>query len=285
MIHNIAPHVYHPEYKSKAPAADDYLLLFTEDQICLPTDSRSVPFLPTFKECAALWGPSYTHESLAGKAEYLFAIDNRSFYRLYSPQAPGEAFSPSIFREFQPRHLAFAGTTAFHIHHFRLDRRFCGRCGHPMSPSQKERSMICPSCGNTEYPKIAPAIITAIVDGDRMLLTRYARGGYRHWGLVAGFVEVGETFKAALRREVMEEVGLRVDLIRYYKSQPWSFSQTAMVGFFSRLKGSPRITLDTEELAEARWFARADIPLPPHDISIGQEMILRFKNGYDPFSE
>ena len=146
-----------------------------------------------------------------------------------------------------------------------------------------ERAMICSNCGNIEYPTISPAIITAITNGDKLLLTKYAGGSYRNWALVAGFVEVGETFKGAVRREVMEEVGLNVKNISYYKSQPWSFSDSAMIGFFAELDGDDTICLEENELATAEWFSREDIPELPSDISIAQEMMMYFKNGGDPY--
>ena len=117
---------------------------------------------------------------------------------------------------------------------------------------------------------LQPSII-AIVDTerDKILLTRYAGGSYRHWALVAGFVEVGETFKGAARREIMEEVGLKVSDLVYYKSQPWSFSDSAMIGFFAKLEGDPSITLQESELGEAVWFSREDVPDLPSTISVG----------------
>ena len=120
---------------------------------------------------------------------------------------------------------------------------------------------------------------------DKILLTRYAGGSYRHWALVAGFVEVGETFKGAARREIMEEVGLKVSDLVYYKSQPWSFSDSAMIGFFAKLDGDPTITLQESELGEAKWFSRSEVPDLPSTISVGQEMITLFKNGGDPFCQ
>ena len=116
--------------------------------------------------------------------------------------------------------------------------------------------MVCPECKNIEYPKISPAVIVAVTNGNRLLLSRYARGGYRNYALIAGFAEVGETLEDTVRREVMEEVGLKVKNIRYYKSQPWSFSDSLLVGFFAELDGDDTITLEEEELAEAVWFER-----------------------------
>ena len=138
---------------------------------------------------------------------------------------------------------------------------------------------MCPGCGMTEYPKISPAVIIAIIDGDKILLTKYAKRRYKNYALVAGYVEVGESFEDTVNREVMEEVGLRVKNITYYKSQPWSFTDTMMIGFFAQLDGDNKITRQEEELAEAGWFHRDEIPESDTKLSIGQEMIDLFKSG------
>ena len=142
---------------------------------------------------------------------------------------------------------------------------FAGCCGGKMAPGEKERSMVCSACGHTEYPKISPAVIVAIRNGDRLLMSRYARGAYRHYALIAGYLEIGETFEDCVKREVMEEVGLKVKNIRYYKSQPWAFSDTVMIGFVADLDGDDTIRLQEEELSEAGWFTREEIiEYPPY---------------------
>ena len=307
MIHKIEPHKYYPEFRNQDPKPSDYLLLFDGEKIYLPTGTGSADvadatadtsaghpklYLPTFEEAHRLLKIRQPLERFFLDCEYLFSIDDRAFYRKTTEDAgalllPEEDLYPSgVFRTFEPEYLAFAGITATQINRFRLDRKFCGRCGHPTVPSTTERACICPECGQIEYPKISPAVIIAIVDteNDKILLTRYAGGSYRHWALVAGFVEVGETFKGAARREIMEEVGLKVSDLVYYKSQPWSFSDSAMIGFFAKLDGDSTITLQESELGEATWFSREEVPDFPSTISVGQEMITLFKNGGDPFS-
>lgn len=158
-------------------------------------------------------------------------------------------------------------------------RRFCGCCGGKMAPGETERSMVCLKCGHTEYPKISPAVIVAIRNGDRLLMSRYARGAYRHYALIAGYLEIGETFEDCVKREVMEEVGLKVKNIRYYKSQPWAFSDTVMIGFVADLDGDDTIRLQKEELSEAGWFTREEIIEYPPYISVGHEMMKAFKDG------
>ena len=298
MIHKIEPHKYYPEFRNQEPKTTDYLLLFDGEKVYLPgknissSDAAQLS-LPTFEEVHRLLSVRQPMDRFFLDSEYLFSIDDRAFYRKTAEDAgalmiPDDHLYPSgVFRNFEPEYLAFAGITATQINRFRLDRRYCGRCGHPTVPSTTERACICPECGQIEYPKISPAVIIAIVDTgrDKILLTRYAGGSYRHWALVAGFVEVGETFKGAARREIMEEVGLKVSDLVYYKSQPWSFSDSAMIGFFAKLDGDPAITLQESELGEAKWFSRDEVPDLPSTISVGQEMISLFKNGGGPFCQ
>ena len=136
----------------------------------------------------------------------------------------------------------------------------------------------CPSCGNMEYPKIMPAVIIGLTHGNRLLMSKYANREFKKYALLAGFAEIGESIEDTVRREVMEEVGLKVKNITYYKSQPWSFSDTLLLGFYAELDGDEEITLDKEELALAEWFEREDIPVKASDLSLTNEMIMRFKN-------
>lgn len=184
-----------------------------------------------------------------------------------------------IFRRAVPRHRAFAGITGYQLYNWYKNRRYCGRCGSMMKPSGKERMMRCGACGNMEYPKICPAVIVGVTDGNRLLMSKYAGRAYKNYALIAGFTEIGETVEQTVAREVMEEVGLKVKNIRYYKSQPWAFTDTLLMGFYCDLDGSDAIRLDENELAVAEWFTREEIPEPVSQESLTNEMILRFKNG------
>ncbi len=285
MRHKIEPYTYYPEFRTQLPTENDYILVFEDNQVLLLKDEKDALFIPSFFQLHKSLNSKQTLERFLVDKEYLFSIDDMAFYRGDAaamgiiPKDNMEFCSPNIFRTFKPEHMAYAGITACQIDRFRTERKFCGKCGHETQPSTTERAMICSECGHIEYPKISPAIITVITNGDKILLTKYAGGSYRNWALVAGFVEVGETFKGAVRREVMEEVGLKVGEIRYYKSQPWSFSDSAMIGFIAELDGDDTVTLQESELGEAKWFSRDEIPDMPTDISIGQEMIMKFKNG------
>lgn len=175
--------------------------------------------------------------------------------------------------------MAFAGITGFQLYNWYGSHRFCGRCGQPMKKDKKERMLYCESCHQMEYPKICPAVIVGVTNGNRLLLSKYAGREYKKYALLAGFAEIGETIEQTIEREVMEEVGMKVKNITYYKSQPWSFTDTLLFGFFAELDGSAEITLDEEELALAEWFEREEIPVVEENISLTNEMIFAFKNG------
>lgn len=280
MIHDIEPHQLKNEYKNIKPQGKDICVWFSKGEVLLSKDVLC-PF-PTFEKLINI-KPALS-DMLYEEAEYLFQIDDQAFFiwvhdNIEELTTEYKFEKQEIFRTLKPKHHAFAGITACQLYRFRLNNRYCGRCGVEMKHSLKERAYTCDACGKVTYPTISPAIIVAITNGDRLLLTRYARGNYKRYGLVAGFVEVGETFEETVEREVMEEVGLKIKNIRYYKSQPWSFSDSMMIGFYADLDGDDKITLQEEELAEATWFSRDEIPYGESNISIAQELIENFRKG------
>jgi NAD+ diphosphatase len=141
-----------------------------------------------------------------------------------------------------------------------------------------ERALKCAECGNKVYPRINPAVIVGVTNGDRILITRYRRG-YAHNALIAGFTEIGETLEQTVMREVMEEAGIRVKNIRYYKSQPWGMAADLLVGFFCDVDGDDDIKMDESELKYAQWLGRDEIELQPYEHSLTNEMMKRFRNG------
>ena len=146
-----------------------------------------------------------------------------------------------------------------------------------MVPAHSERALRCPSCHNRIYPTIMPSIIVGVIHNDSILVTRYAHRTYKGHALIAGFCEIGETPEDTIRREVMEEVGLHVKNIRYYKSQPWGFDLNLLLGFFCELDGNPTITLEQEELAKARFISQDELNDKPDDLSLTNDMMMFFK--------
>ena len=121
--------------------------------------------------------------------------------------------------------------------------------------------------------------LPALQDGDRLLLTRYRGRPFKKYALIAGFNEIGESIEDTVHREVMEEAGLRVKNLRFYKSQPWVFTDTLLMGFVCELDGSDRITVQESELAEANWHLRSELPEDYSHISLTGEMIEQFRLG------
>lgn len=191
----------------------------------------------------------------------------------------GYSYVPLVnVRQSGPRHLSFAGMTGYQLYCWYRDNHYCGRCGTPMHPNDHERALDCGACGNRVYPKLAPAVIVAVVDGDRILLAHTAYGSYHFYALIAGFCEIGETAEQTVQREVMEETGLSVKNIRYYKTQPWGIASNLLIGYFCELDGSPEVSLNDGELSEAVWMRREDMDEILDDgYSLTREMMMCFK--------
>ena len=162
--------------------------------------------------------------------------------------------------------LAYARAMVF----WRRNHRFCGRCGAGTAPDKGGHVLKCtdPTCGHETFPRLDPAIIVLVSDGDRALLGRQATWPANRYSTIAGFVEPGESLEDAVAREVAEETGVEVQGVQYHSSQPWPFPSSLMLGFLAQAR-TREIVLRDRELEDARWFSRADILaghplLPPH---------------------
>lgn len=298
MIQDIAPHRYDNTYHIQKPGVQDYVFCIQKGRILLrETAEEHVLTIPRREEIEA------AVPELMDRAVYLFSVDEKPYFLVSVPEKEAEEIlaklkegaekepeqlyyawkTPTDIRAMEPMHQAFAAITAVQLWRWRQSRQFCGRCGAKTEDSKIERALVCPVCGQTEYPKISPAVIVAITNGDKLLMSRYRvnHSTYRGYALIAGFVEIGETFEETVRREVMEEVGLKVKNIRYFKSQPWAFTDTEMIGFFAELDGDDKIRLQEDELSEAGWYTREEIPDDARLISVGTEMKMYFKYGPD----
>ena len=160
------------------------------------------------------------------------------------------------------------------LEEWRAVNRFCGKCGAEMQPhiSPQERALVCPKCGYAAYPKICPAVIVLVTKGNKILLQRNTHYKLRNWTLVAGFVDAGENFEDAVRREVREEASIEVKDLRYFGSQAWPFPSNIMVAFRAE-HASGELTPDGEEVVESDWFDKEHLPEIPHKGSIARAMI------------
>ncbi len=292
MIQDIEPHKFSLEYSSTmAPASRDMILCFQDSQILL-TENGGYPTLGEFLPAMKVSG-----------FQFLFSIDQTLYFLALTwprkaacpspshqntdlPAPANTALQPGAgslswqplrtLRELRPMELAFAGYTGYHLFSWYQTNRFCGRCGSPLTPGSAERSLICSHCASVVYPRINPCIIVAVYDKDRLLMTKYAGRPVTWFVLIAGFIEVGETAEDTVRREVMEETGVKVKNIRYFGSQPWGIPGNLTLGFTAQLDGSDKITLDTTELSDAKWFPRNQVPVPDDDVSITSALIHAF---------
>ena len=144
--------------------------------------------------------------------------------------------------------------------HWRARHRFCGVCGGVCAIKSSGHMMQCTACEAQHFPRTDPAVIMLVHQGDRAILghsTRFPRAAPRAtmYSTLAGFVEPGETLEEAVRREVLEEVGIACGDVHYHSSQPWPFPGNIMLGFYAEGL-SEEITIDPEELTDARWFSK-----------------------------
>jgi len=277
MLQDIGEHFFLNAFQPRPPEPADIALHYRDGEALIFELPGGEPQLPRFELLLT------SHPGIMEGARYLFSIDGQGFFLadgLDPERVDGASMRPTeVFRAFAPDHMGFAGAVGCQLFRFYRDNRYCGRCASPMEPSAVERAQVCAACGGIVYPKISPAVIVGVTDGDRLLMTRYAGRPYNRYALVAGFTEFGEAVERTVEREVMEEVGLRVRNIRYFASQPWPFSDSLLLGFFCDLDGDDRIRLDEHELAEANWFRRADIPPSESTMSLTSTMMETFRRG------
>ncbi|WP_173327472.1 NAD(+) diphosphatase [Eubacterium pyruvativorans] len=283
MIQDIAPSVFRNEYDPDGKADASSRVLFFSGSNVLMKGEGSAMELPSLEELdfAGITAPDL---------RFLFRVDGRGIFLLPDRETgidpenlpPGWHFEPVMYYRNDrrsPKSQAYSVLTGYQLRNWYRDNRFWGTCGSRTELSSAERAVRCPSCGRVIYPRIVPAVIVAVVDGDRILLTKYANRPFKNYALIAGFTEIGETLEETVAREVMEEAGLRVKNIRYYKSQPWGIVDDLLAGFICEVDGSREIHMDRQELKEAEWVKREDIPGEDDDFSLTSEMMHRFKAG------
>lgn len=189
------------------------------------------------------------------------------------PEIPAGQPTPlrAIFQLAGPEVFMLAGR-ATQLLDWQANHRFCGKCGKPTVMKSDEMAMLCPSCGLLAYPRISPAIMVLVRDGEKLLLARGPQFKPGVYSALAGFVEPGETLEQCAVREVREEVGIEIANLRYFSSQPWPFPNSLMVAFFADYAGGTIIP-QPGEIEAAEWFTPAALPILPDPISISRRLI------------
>ncbi|MEG2323753.1 MAG: NAD(+) diphosphatase [Anaerovoracaceae bacterium] len=272
MLHNIKPHKFKNEFSNVEPVEKNQFYSFKEGQVLLFIDTEGTYHLPRVNQL-----PREKRKEVI----YLFSVDEESIFLGQNVEATDtlKYYEFNTLYSLEEKWAAFAGATASHLNRWYSENVLCGICGKPLDHSKTERALVCKDCNIIKYPKISPVVMAAIVDGEKLLLTRYADRPYKKFALIAGFVEIGESLEEAIQREVMEEVGVKVKDLKYFASQPWGFSDSLISGFFMKLDGDSTIHLDYDELAEGVWCERKDLPTGYGDISITAKMIEAFRSG------
>lgn len=306
MLQEISPSRLFNEYKPVPPSDDDVVFSFAakgpkvlirafDDDGHLPDRpiTDSYPVIPKLVFPRVLDLKQNAPDKIASLL-WLFRVDDTNIFLDTTADdmiLPGYTFlTTRLFRRGLPKEFSFAGATAWHLRRWYMTNRFCGACGGALVPDRKERALRCPACGNVIYPRINPAVIVGVTNGDKIILSRYADGHqssvynagaktYKGLSLVAGYCEIGESIEDTVRREVREEVGLEVTNIRFYRSQPWGFDGALLLGLYCDVDGDDTIRVDSSELSEASWVSRADIETPVGTASLTSEMILHFRDG------
>lgn len=253
--------------KRKTTPEHAYWFLFYKDELLLKETSDG-PVLPSLQDLNVL--PYLT----AKHAQYVGSLDSTACFAAHiaSEDVP-PGFSLQKLRgvyglvDDEAFRLAFR---AYHIRTWLKNNRFCGSCGQATQPVTEELAVRCPQCGHIAYPRISPAIIVAVTNGEEILLAHSNRFPQGRYSVIAGFVEPGETLEECVRRELAEEVGVEVTDIRYFGNQPWPFPDSLMVAFTATAVSS-EITIDNKEILDAGWYSPHNLPpnLP------GQESIAR----------
>lgn len=162
---------------------------------------------------------------------------------------------------------------------WRRNHKFCSHCGHATEIHPTQYAMVCPACKYSQYPRIQPCVITIITKGDEILLAQSIRNKGKMYGLIAGFVEVGETLEQAVERETLEEVGVKVKNIRYISSQPWPFPSNLMIAFHAEYD-SGEIKIQEDEIYDAAFFKFDQLPEIPFKGSVAHAMIMHIIHGH-----
>lgn len=265
---------------------DDFESLVTPPEGASHDDAWYFPFIDGQLLCAMEQGAprpidadAYRWLEIEREAEiYLGHYRGRSCFAVSARGGSQEGFALMDLRGWLGRvdaSLFYLAGRARQVVDWQRDHAFCGRCGDAMEDHHVDRARRCGRCGLISYPRLSPSIIVLVRCGSEMLLARNARWPTGMFSTLAGFVEPGESIEQTVHREVREEVGIDVENLRYFGSQPWPFPNSLMLGFHADYAGGDIVCQDGE-ISEARWFPYDSLPDVPPGTAISRWLIDAF---------
>jgi NAD+ diphosphatase len=272
MLNEISPGVINLSYVQDAePGGEDFLLCYRDNQILLKKSGEDYE-IPRKKDFT---------ERIESPA-YLFSLNSDRCFGVVDSgmdHASFEFHDLFVLRSMKSKEFAWIGAVGHQLMTWQTNNRYCGRCGSKTEMKKEERATICPKCRLVTFPAISPAVIVAITCRDKILLAKGKNYKGDFYALIAGYVDVGESIEETVVREVKEEVGLDIRNLKYYKSQPWPFSGSLMLGFTAEADDMQPIVIDENEIKEAGWFTRNNLPSHASGISISGDLIAAFEKG------
>ncbi|GFZ31934.1 NADH pyrophosphatase [Clostridium zeae] len=254
---------------TKKSTENDFMFAFFNGNILVKIEENSIK-IPLLKELKQL-NIKYDEQFFIGEINEIscFATETYSEFKLT------EGFELMTLRDFAAATnecLFSAAGRANQILHWNRTNMFCGKCGAKTVIKEDEMAKACTKCNHVIYPVICPAIIVAVMKEDKILLAHNSNFKNNMYSLIAGFVEAGEDLESAVKREVLEEVGIHIKNIRYHNSSPWPFPNSLMLGFIAEYE-SGEIKVDGKEILYADWFEKDSLPNLPEKFSLARKII------------
>ncbi|MEZ5657905.1 MAG: NAD(+) diphosphatase [Burkholderiaceae bacterium] len=247
---------------------DVFVHVFTRDKLILPHGAAGPLTWPLYQQAGFVAETVHGIGRLGGSPHVAVSIGESG---AELPEGFAAANLRQLFGAIDDTQLAVA-MRAVQVLEWDRTHRFCGACGRPTEHVGHERARECRPCRLTFYPRISPAMMVLIRDGNRLLLGRGINFPPGRFSALAGFLEAGETIEQAIHREVLEEVNVRIKNLRYFGSQSWPFPNSLMIAFVADYAGG-ELRADPAELAEAAFFEIDDLPRLPPPLSIARALI------------
>ena len=248
---------YEIDFSDTYTSDDAYYFIFNENRELLLENKELITDISDLKVNFSLYIGKYkSTDCFVVNADFKEGFDLREVYE----------FNHDLY---------LMGAKAVLVNDWYISHKFCGRCGAMTQVDEKDMMLKCPECGQVHYPRIAPAIIVAIENEDKLLMAQHSYHDTIRYALIAGFVEPGESIEEAVHREVLEEVGIKIKNLNYKKSQSWPFPNSLMLAFEAEYE-SGDIKVDGDEIVKAKWFKKDEIIRYASDISISDWLIQEF---------